>query len=210
MPSKVLILSKNDQHHKLETLGSMIVEWTNALDLEVEVTHDRDMLSKLGDFNLCIFCVTPGEMTSKEEQSLVDFVEDGKKLLAVHSATVVNEKNTKYIDLIGARFTHHSPYHEFQVKIENAEHPVTKGLKDFKISDELYVLDREPEGADVLATTVWEDKVQPMVYTRKYGKGEVLYNALGHNEVSFSNPAFQKLIFQGIKWLLRESVKIFV
>ena len=205
MPSKVLILSQNDQHHKLETLGSMIVEWTKDLeDIEIEVSHDMDMLSKLSGFDLCLFCATPGQqLTNETEESLVDFVEGGKSLLAVHSATVVDEKNTKYIDLIGARFTHHSPYHEFQVKIEDAEHPVTKGLADFKISDELYVLARAPEGAEILATAVWEDKAQPMVYAKKYGKGEVLYNALGHNEESFSNPAFQKLIVQGIKWLLR-------
>jgi len=203
MPSKILILSKNDQHHKLETLGSMIVEWTKDLeDIEIEVSHDRNMLSKLSGFDLCIFCVTPGEFTNEEEKSLVDFVEGGKNLLAVHSATVVNEKNTKFIGLIGARFTHHSPYHEFQVKIDDAKHPVTKGLENFKISDELYVLDRIPEGADVLATAVWEDKIQPMVYTKECGKGVVFYNALGHNEVSFNNPAFQKLIVQGIKWLL--------
>jgi type 1 glutamine amidotransferase len=203
MPSKVLILSQNDRHHKLENLGSMIVEWTADLeDVEIEVSHDRSTISELDDFELCIFCVTPGEMTNEEEQSLADFVNSGKDLLPVHSATVVNERNTKYIELIGARFTHHSPYHEFQVKIENAEHPVTKGLEDFTISDELYVLDRDPEGADILAATFWEDKLQPMVYTKKYGKGTVLYNALGHNEASFKNPGFRQLIVQGIKWLL--------
>ena len=203
MPSKILILSRNDQHHKLEDLSSMIVEWTKDFeDFQLEVSHDIDMLAKLSSFDLCIFCVTPSELTNEEEKSLVDFVESGKDLLAVHSATVVSEKNTKYIDLIGARFTHHSPYHEFQVKIEETKHPVTKGLDDFKISDELYVLDREPEGAHVLATTVWEDKVQPMVYTKVYGKGKVLYNALGHDEKSFTNPAYRKLIVQGMKWLL--------
>jgi len=203
MPSKVLILSQNDQHHKLEDLGSMIVEWMKDLeDIEMEVSHDRDMILKLADFDLCIFCATPSEMTNEEEQALTDFVAGGKDLLAVHSATVVNEKNTKYIDLIGGRFIHHSPYYEFQVKIEDAEHPVTKGLQDFSISDELYVLDRDPEGADILATAFWEDKLQPMVYAKQYGKGKMLYNALGHNEISFSNPAFRQLIVQGIEWLL--------
>ena len=202
---KISILSRNDQHHKLEDIGSMIVEWTKELeDIEIEVSHDNNTLRKLSGFDLCILCFTPGgELTDEEEKSLVDFVEGGKNLLAVHSATVVDEKNAKYIDLIGGRFVTHSPYHEFEVKIEDAEHPVTKGLEDFKISDELYVLDREPEGAHVLATAVWEDKTQPMVYTKKYGKGKVLYNALGHNELSFNNPAFRKLIVQGIKWLLR-------
>ena len=205
MPSNILLLSKNDQHHKLEYLGSMIVEWTKELeDIDIKVSHDNDTLRKLSGFDLCILCLTPGgELTDEEEKSLVDFVDGGKSLLAVHSATVVDEKNAKYIELIGGRFVTHSPYHEFEVKIEDVEHPVTKDLEDFKISDELYVLDREPEDVHVLATAVWEDKTQPMVYTKRYGKGKVLYNALGHNELSFNNPAFRKLIVQGIKWSLR-------
>lgn len=72
-----------------------------------------------------------------------------------------------------------SHYHEFQVKIEEKDHPITREIEDFKITDELYVLDRAPEGAHILATALWEDKAQPLLYTKSGGKGKVLYNALG-------------------------------
>ena len=108
-----------------------------------------------------------------------------------------------YIDMIGGRFVKHSLYHEFQVQIEDKEHPITQGVVDFKITDELYILDRAPQNAHLLAAAVWEDKSQPMVYTRKHGKGNVLYNALGHDEAAFNNPMFQKLVVGGIKWLLQ-------
>ena len=204
MPARVLILSKSDQWHPLEKLGSMIMGWSKELEgIETEVTHDKEILAsgKLDTCDVCILCATIGELADEQEQSIVDFVEKGKGLFALHSATVVDEKHTKYIDLIGGIFIHHSHYHEFPVKIEDKKHPITSGVDDFKISDELYVLDREPAGAHILATALWEDKVQPLLYTKSYGKGKVLYNAMGHDQASYENPAFQKLMIQGLKWI---------
>jgi len=204
MASKVLILSKNDQYHKLEALGSMIVEWSKELkNVDIKVSHENSVLSELDGFDLCVLCITASDLiTERESQALADFVASGNKLLAVHSATVIDEKNLLYIGIIGARFVTHSPYHEFPVKITDPEHPVTKGIKDFSISDELYVLDREPENAHVLASTVWDNKPQPMVYVKDYGKGKVIYIAMGHDEAAFNNPAYRGLIIQGMKWLL--------
>ena len=205
MATKALILSKNDQHHPLEELGSKIVDWSKELeDFETEVSHDKEMLAngQLEPYDICILCTTVGELTAAQEQGVADFVDNGKNLLGVHSATVINENHTRYIDLIGGRFIHHSPYHEFQVKIEVEEHPITRGLEDFKITDELYVLDRPPEGANILATALWEDKAQPILYTKSYGKGKVLYNALGHDEAAYNHPVFQKLMIQGIQWIM--------
>lgn len=171
-------------------------------NVKVQVAHDKRMLvsGELDSFDLCILCMTPWEFTNEEEQSVVDFVDKGKNLFGIHSVICVDEKNTKYINLIGGRFLSHSPYHEFQVKIENCEHPLISGLGDFRISDELYVMDRASENASILATAVWERKVHPMVYVKSYGKGEVLYNAMGHDRGAFHNFTFQKLIIQGIKW----------
>ncbi len=207
MSSKILILSKDDQYHKLETLGSLIVQWVKNLDLDIQTSHEKDAIFKLKDFDLFLLCMTTSQFTDEEEKALTDFVKAGRSLFAFHSASVIDEKNTKYIELIGGRFVTHSPYHEFPVTIVDKQHPVTKGIADFKISDELYALDREPKDAHILATTVWDNKTQPMVYSKRYGDGTVLYNALGHDEAAFNNPAYRQLTVQGIKWLISPDKK---
>ena len=41
MSQKILILSQNDRHHRLETLGDMITEWlTDVKGVQTEVSHD--------------------------------------------------------------------------------------------------------------------------------------------------------------------------
>jgi type 1 glutamine amidotransferase len=203
MPHRVLILSQDDRWHRLEDLGERMANWSRDLhDVSAEITHDPEVLagSKLKTCDVCVLCATMGELSDSQERGIVDFVNQGGALFGVHSATVADEQHVAYIDLIGGRFTHHSPYQEFQVTIEEKEHPITSGLDDFMIHDELYVLDREPEGARVLATALWEGRAQPLVYVKGHGQGWVLYNALGHDEAAFDHPAFQKLVVQGLDW----------
>jgi len=203
--SKVLILAQNDQYHPLETLGEMMVGWLKDAGIsDVTLTKDRSAItSGLNQYDLLIFCMTADKLSPAEENALVSFVEGGKKLMGIHSATVVDEENLKYIEMIGGRFIHHSPHHEFTVKVADPGHPIVEGLKDFKITDELYVLDRTPPAASVLLTAFWEDHAQPMLYLRAHGQGKVLYNALGHGPAAYENPNLEKLVVQGAKWLLR-------
>lgn len=203
---KILILAQNDEYHPLETLGEMMLGWLKDEGFgDVTLTGDRSALtSDLDQYDLLILCMTMNKIPAPEEDAIVSFVEDGKKLMGIHSATVVDEGNRKYIEMIGGRFTHHSPHHEFTVKVASPGHPVVEGLKDFKITDELYVLDRTPSDASVLLTAFWEKQAQPMLYLRVHGQGKVLYNALGHGPEAFENPNLKTIVVQGVKWLLRK------
>jgi len=204
MVAKVLILSQNDQHHHLEELGFEIVDWTRGLqNLVMEVSHDKEILRDggLDRHDVCIICASMDDITAEQERGIVKFVKKGGRLLGIHSATVVDESRTAYINLIGGRFTHHSHYHEFEVRIEEKDHPITDGIEDFKIVDELYVLDRRPKEVQVLATAYWEGRAQPLLYVKTEGEGKVLYNALGHDQAAFNTFAFKRLVIQGISWL---------
>jgi type 1 glutamine amidotransferase len=203
--SKILIIAESDQYHPLEILGEMMVGWLKDEGIsDVTLTKDRSAITgDLHKYDLLVFCMTVGDLSPAEEEAIVSFVEDGKKLMGIHSATVVNAEKLKYIEMIGGRFIHHSPYHEFTVKVADPGHPIVEGLKDFKITDELYVLDRTPAAASVLLTAFWEDRAQPMLYLKAHGQGTVLYNAMGHDAAAYENPSFKKIVIQGVKWLLR-------
>jgi len=171
---------------------------------DVTLPKDRAVITgDISEYDLLVLCMTPGKFSPEEENALVDYVENGKKLMGLHSATFVDEENQKYIEMIGGRFTHHGPYHEFTVKVSDPGHTIVKDLKDFTIADELYVLDRTPSAASVLLTAFWDDHAQPLLYLRSHGQGKVLYNAMGHDMAAFENPNFRHIVVQGVKWLLR-------
>jgi len=202
--SKVLILAQSDKYHPLEILGEMMSGWLKGEKIEVTLSKDRSTLSSdLNQYNLLVFAMTAGKLSQAEEDALVNYVDGGKRLFGIHSATVVEPENLKYIDMVGGRFVHHSPHHEFTVKIADPGHPVLANISDFKITDELYVLDRTPSAASILMTAFWENHAQPMLYLRAYGRGRVLYNALGHDQNAYENPNFKKIVINSVKWLLK-------
>jgi len=47
----------------------------------------------------------------------------------------------------------------------------------------------------------WQFQRYPLGYVREYGEGRVLYTALGHDERTFRHPAFQDLLFKGLRYV---------
>jgi len=91
----------------------------------------------------------------------------------------------------------------FPVRIVNRDHMITRRLNDFRITDELYLLDRfDATSVDVLATATWRGKDHPVAYTKPYGKGRVFYCALGHDERAFLDRTFQTMTTRALDWAL--------
>ncbi len=94
----------------------------------------------------------------------------------------------------------------FDVNITDADHEVTHSLRDFKITDEFYILKNRTE-TDLhrLMSGNWQSQLHPLAYVREYGKGRVFYTGLGHDERAFNHTAFGKLIHRGIFWATRSN-----
>ena len=208
MDRNVFLLSGNDEYHKLVALGEIIERWLSAEDgYCVFHTHNLDGLTQdaFRTSDLCILSLTMNSLTVAQETALVSRVSEGKPFLALHSASVYEDGNSKYVDMLGAKFAEHPEYQEFPVIIADSTHPISAGLQNFAIVDELYLLDREPEGAAQLAYAEWDGKPRPIVYVRRYGQGRVAYIALGHDQKAWNHPSFKQLIMQAIRWLLGSS-----
>lgn len=143
--------------------------------------------------------LVPGEA---ELPALRAFLEKGGRWIALHGTNSIirfaadgkaltpNEA-PEFMELLGTRFLGHPPIEPFAVRIVRGDHPVTRGLRDFSVEDELYVSERTadidvlmaasfegecPDFAEPLAT----DPDVPILYERTVGKGAILYCTLGH------------------------------
>jgi type 1 glutamine amidotransferase len=104
---------------------------------------------------------------------------------------------------------HHGPQHEFQVRVRDAEHPITKGLPSVWLhtKDELYDSLRGPaEDLHILATAYSDPKFngtgrhEPMLMTLKYGSGRVFHTVLGHADYSMNCLGFITTLQRGTEW----------
>ena len=181
--------------------------------VNVTITDDKDIFtsSSLADFDACVLgtgftrserhddgSVTyHAELSDDQETGLMGFVSGGKGLVGVHgTAWWIGGKAA---DLIGGHANWHPPGLTFTVNVEDASHPVTQGIGDFEVEDEIYMSAWDP-AIHVLATAQWADKAHPMAWVKPYGGGRVFYTSLGHTSDTFQRPAMQQLMRQGTIW----------
>ena len=141
-------------------------------------------------------------ITPEQEKALMDFVEGGKGLVAIHCASAMFTNSPKYIAMVGGQFLKHGTG-EFSAEIVKPEHPVMAGVQPFTTWDETYVHTKHnTENRTVLMERVDAQGREPYTWVRTQGKGRVFYTAFGHDERTFSNAGFQKLIRNGAEWVL--------
>jgi type 1 glutamine amidotransferase len=162
---------------------------------------------KGADYDVLVFYTMGYGLNDAQERALQKFVEDGGGIVALHSASLTFNNSRVWGEFLGARFAGHIPgLHKLNVVIADPQHPVTAGVEPFTVVDEEY----RHKFAEVKRQVLARFKERPeksdqklnmdIVWTREIGKGRVLYSALGHGREAWENPAWQKLIVQGILW----------
>jgi type 1 glutamine amidotransferase len=209
---KVLILS--GPNHQFEQSAPIVHDFLSACDdMEVTLTEDKNVLASpaLLEFDACVLGTgfthlvrQPGgpatrepELTPEQEEGLLQFVRGGKGLVGIHGTGWWI--GGRAVDLIGGHANWHPPGLHFTVHIENPDHPVTQGLEDFELDDEIYISAYDP-AIQILATANWHERAHPMAWVKPYGAGRVFYTTLGHGPATFRQPGMQRLLEQGVRW----------
>jgi type 1 glutamine amidotransferase len=158
-----------------------------------------------------------GWMTEEQGKAVKRWVEEGGSLWAWHNNSQLSLMNRDYRDVEGAVYTGHPPIRPFKVKIVNRDHPITKGVNDFVVTDEQHYVTYEKDPKHVLARSVNEDGLEytdqagrrgnscESVWAYEYGKGRVCFMAPGHMISVLWNPEYEKMQKNAVKWLLRQT-----
>jgi len=134
------------------------------------------------------------------------FVSDGGGLLGLHTACLCFDDWPGWRTLLGGAWvwgtSHHPPPAAFRVRTTDAVHPITSGLGEFEIEDEVYSdLALEPD-VTPLAVSSEATGGQPLAWARVVGRGRVFYDALGHDERSFGHATHRRLLRRAALWAL--------
>ena len=209
---RVLILS--GENHGFDKSAEVIHGFLDSADgLEAKLESDKEILTSpsLRQFDVLLFgtgftravagpdgeVVRERDLTLAQEDGLFDYVAGGKGLVGVHGTAWWVD--ARAVTLLGGHANWHPPGLTFTVNIEDSSHPVTRGLSDFEVEDEIYMSAWDP-GLRILATAEWSGKQHPMAWVRSYEAGRVFYTTLGHTADTFRRPAMQRLMTQGVRW----------
>ena len=145
-------------------------------------------------------------ITPQAQENLLNFVKGGKGFFVQHLASASFPEWDEWGKLCGRRWvmktSGHGPRSVFRSKIVNKEHPITKGMTDFRTDDELYAKLQGDAPIHVLveADSDWSKKTEPLVFIREYGQGRVVHNAYGHDGKALSTPSVAQIIVRGVEW----------
>jgi len=208
MAKKVLLLL-GGKNHPFEAFGRVLGDYlTTTAGCEVVATEDTKSLTRLGSFDAVVLYCNAGYFTPAQERGLVAFVEGGGGLVGLHHCTSVMGKknNDAYLDMLGTRLIGHGHHASFTVEHNAAaDSIVPRVAKSFVIADELYKVEKvTAKRLRPFQYGLWQFERVMLGYTRRFGKGRVLYSALGHDERAFTHPEFQDLVFKAIRTVTGE------
>jgi type 1 glutamine amidotransferase len=115
--------------------------------------------------------------------------------------------------VLGAAYAGHPAIRTFKVKVKNPNHPITKGVHDFVVTDEQHYMEYDKDPKYLLIETVNEDGLTyqnlgataPGGWAYDYGKGRVCYLSPGHLLSVLWNPEYIKLQQNAVRWVLRQT-----
>jgi len=190
-----------------------------------EVTHvsTRDDLERLTATSVrahgAILFFTTGElpMVATVRQAIFQAVRDGRGFVGVHSATDTWYTIPEYRELLGGSFDGHPWHQRVRLIVEDRTHPATRHLGDaLEINDEIYqfrdwsrpsvhvLLRLDPRSVDV-GRGKRPDGDYALAWTKAYGRGRVIYMALGHEPGVWADDRFQAHLLGAIQWALGRS-----
>jgi type 1 glutamine amidotransferase len=198
---EVLFLGHNSQHHNSAKYAPILTAALAPDGITISYTSDPADLNaaKLAKYDALMIYANHTEVTPEQETALLDFVAGGKGFLPIHSASFCFQNSPAYIALVGAQFQRHGTG-EFTVEIIKPDHPVMAGMKPFQVWDETYVHTKHNADRVVLMERVDAEGREPWTWVRTHGKGRVFYTAYGHDDRVWSNPNFQLLMKNAVRW----------
>lgn len=149
---------------------------------------------------------------AQKEELLAYVRDDGKGLVAAHTALTAFDSWPEFGELLGGRYDGH-PWHAPGTVInEGADFPATRHFPStFVIADEFYQAKAFSPNARVLLRldvskmpphAELRNRDFPLAWAKSYGKGRVFYSSFAHDAATWDNRDVALMYLEALKWVL--------
>lgn len=202
--------------HKYDEAGFEKL-WSGFDDIESRVWKGApytvfDDISQLKDDVIVMYNLSSG-MTETQKQNFLRLLERGVGLVVWHHALANCQDWPEFEKIAGAKFWMKPGERNgvavpksgvamgtLKMHIEDASHPITKGISDFEVFDEPYNTQTFVDGIQVLVSTDHPKSDKAIAWVNRYGKAKVFGYQSGHDARVWTNESFRRVFGQGIRW----------
>jgi hypothetical protein len=227
--AKVYLLSGGQrQHHGYREQAFYLSEaLENTGRFEVTIGEDAAILETpaIRKYDLIIVAADRRDpewkFTKGQQEALFEYVRSGHGYVSIHGAdNAAADWLPTWKEMLGGVFSHFglpdgkTKKGRFTVKIVDSSSPITQGIKDFSVEDELYYQLQLMPDVQPLATVEYQGTAWPVAWTRTFGKGRVFHTTMGHHgyrdessKDPLRDPNLSRLVIQAVEWVAEGRVK---
>jgi type 1 glutamine amidotransferase len=216
------LLLTGGPYHDFEANSKLIAGLLELDGIESEITDDLERgLARAADFDLVTANFLrwrmagemfdghrdrwAGTLSAAGRDAFFEHLGRGRGILALHTATVCFDDWPEWRDLVGARWdwrlSSHPPPRASSVHVHTDRHAIVVDTPDFDVVDEIYSFLDYGE-VEPLMTSDRRGEPQPLLWARAFEGGRVVYDALGHDERSLTEPTHARIIRRSASWAL--------
>jgi uncharacterized protein len=214
-PVRVLLVTGG---HEYETNQFLQVFRDNPAITVTPVTHPDAQrwfaADRAGQWDVAVLYDMWQPIDEGTRANLVARLKEGKGLVVTHHAIANYQAWPEYEKILGARYYLEPTVRDgvrkerskwlhdvqFKVRVTDRNHPVTRGLADFEIHDETYILFDVHADVTVLLTTDAPTSQPTLAWAKTYDAARVVYLQLGHDHLAYENPQYRRLLANAIRW----------
>ena len=160
---------------------------------------------------LVMYAAEAASIVQKERDALRVFQERGGGLVVLHDA-VCGDDPQWFKAVAGGAWEHgHSKWAVGRMGLyfDESDHPITQGVANFDLTDEIYHDLHLAEEAQVLATSFHTPfDVTPQMWVLEKENSRAFVAIQGHYRDTFSHPAWRTLVLRGIAWAGKRDVDL--
>ena len=207
-PLKILFLGQEKEPHSAGAVFQLLSAPLARRGIQLSPAFTPAALAdRLSYYDGLILYGNQTALAPDQEKALIDFVEGGKGVVAIHSAIEMFGGSVRYGSLIGGQGKTQGGG-DFTAEIVAPTHPAMQGVASFASWDESVAF----TGQGAADRTVLMERNDngtrtPYAWARTQGKGRVFYTGYGHDQRTWSNPGFQTLIEKAIVWSVAEPAR---
>lgn len=171
-------------------------------------------------YDVLVFYDLYDTISAKQQEAYISLLKKGASMIFLHHSLVSYQSWPEFVKIVGGQYHTHpvvvngdtlkANYEHgvnIPVKVEDKKHPVTKGISDFEVIDEVYSDVEILPSVKPLLSTTHPKSMRYVAWVNHYGKSDVICIQLGHGPSCYENPNFVKLLQQSIEWSAMQSKK---
>lgn len=182
-----------------EILAEIAAEQQTSVAFARSEDEMRAALDDLEGVDAIFFVNTTGELPSPEK--VVAYVRDGGTFAGIHAASDTWHGVPEYLDMLGGEFIGHPPEFTATVFVDDPGHLATCTLPPTQsLFEEFYSLGRVDLSSMRTLLSLRDGTYAPLAWEKRFGKGRVLYTALGHRESVWRSLWFRAHLTGVMQW----------